>query len=172
MNFRFRQMASHDRPKQLHEALDVSRVVKGRKDIHGISPLTCDLTAVYVEGNAVEVTGKLFAELDMSCSRCLKPLKRKVDIDFEETFKRIDTPEEEGQNEEEDDIWLIADDQVDLNPYIEEALLLNLPYAAVCKEDCKGLCPSCGTDLNERDCDCEKERIDPRLAALGDFFKK
>lgn len=172
MNFKFRQMASHDGPKQLQKALDMSHVVKERKDIHGISPLECDLTAVYVEGNVVEVTGTLSAHLDMSCSRCLKPLKRKVDIEFEETFKRIDTPDEEGQNEEEDDIRFIAEDQVDLIPYIEEALLLNLPYTAVCKDDCKGLCPSCGTDLNERDCDCEKDRIDPRLAALGDFFKK
>ncbi|MEF2965271.1 DUF177 domain-containing protein [Paenibacillus sp. M1] len=171
MILHFRQLASSDRPVEFRQALDVSRVVKGRKDIAGAGPLQADLRAESAGGGVVKVTGKLTGKLDMSCSRCLKPLSHEVDIVFDESFKQSDHPETESQDDDED-IQFVAEDQVDLTPYIEEAYLLNLPYAALCKEDCKGLCPSCGTDRNERDCGCNTERIDPRLASLGDFFKK
>ncbi|WP_435921311.1 YceD family protein [Paenibacillus sp. DYY-L-2] len=171
MIIHFRQLASTDRPVEFHQVLDVSRVVKGRKDISGAGPLQVDLQAESESGGVVKVTGRLAGELDMSCSRCLKPLVHKVDIEFEESFKQSDHPEAEAQGEDEDVQW-VAEDQVDLVPFVEEAFLLNLPYAALCKEDCKGLCPSCGTDRNERDCGCNTERIDPRLASLSDFFKK
>lgn len=171
MILHFRQLASFERPLELHQVLDVSRVIKGRKDINGVGPLRVDLQAEAAGGGVVKVTGKLASELDMSCSRCLKPLSHQVDIDFEESFKQSDQPEADPQDEDQD-IQYVAGDQLDLVPYIEEALLLNLPFAALCKEDCKGLCPNCGTDRNERDCGCNTERIDPRLASLSDFFKK
>lgn len=171
MILHFRQLASSEKPLEIHQELDVSRVIKGRKDITGAGPLKADLQAVSVMGGIVNVTGKLTGELDMSCSRCLKPLTHKVDIKFEESFKQSDHPEAESQGEDED-IQVVAEDQVNLVPYIEESFLLNLPFAALCKEDCKGLCPNCGTDRNERDCGCNTERIDPRLASLSDFFKE
>lgn len=171
MNFIFRQVASSDVPMELHQALDVSSLVKGRKDITGIGSLQADLQVKPAEGGIVDVSGTLSVELDMSCSRCLKPLKRKVDIEFEESFKHSDNPEANLQNEEEE-LRYVTEDRVDLTPYIEESFLLNLPFVTVCKDSCKGLCPNCGIDLNERECDCNKDRIDPRLAALSDFFKQ
>lgn len=171
MILNFRQLASSDRPVEFHQTLDVSQVIKGRKDIQAAGPLKADLQAEPAGGGVVKVTGTLAGELDMSCSRCLKPLSHKVDIEFEERFKQSDHPEAGAQDEDEE-LQLVAEDQLDLKPYVEESFLLNLPFAALCKEDCKGLCPSCGTDRNERDCGCNTERIDPRLASLGDFFKK
>ncbi len=171
MILHFRQLASSDKPLEIHQVLDVSRVIKGRKDIIGAKPLIVELQAAPAGGNVVNVTGTLRGELDMSCSRCLKPLSHKVDIKFEESFKQSDHPEAESQDEDEE-TQIVAEDKVDLTPYIEEAFLLNLPFAALCKEDCKGLCPNCGTDRNERDCGCNTERIDPRLASLSDFFKE
>ncbi|RCX21364.1 uncharacterized protein DFP94_102111 [Fontibacillus phaseoli] len=171
MILHFRQLASSEQPLELHQGLDVSRVIKGRKDITGAGPLQADLRAEPAGGGVVKVTGTLTGELDMTCSRCLKPLSHKVDIKFEESFKQSDHPEAESQDEDEE-IQVVAEDKVDLTPYIEESFLLNLPFAALCKEDCKGLCPNCGTDRNERDCGCNTERIDPRLASLSDFFKK
>ncbi|GIP21372.1 MULTISPECIES: DUF177 domain-containing protein [Paenibacillus] len=170
MHFQFRKMASTDGPVELHEALDVRHVAKDRKDITRISPLQADLKAVYLGDNEVHVQGNLSTELDMTCSRCLKPLKKQIGIGFEERFKYSENAED-VQNEE-DDIRYIAEDDVDLVPFIEEDLLLNLPFAAICKDDCKGLCPTCGTDLNERECGCDREVVDPRLAALKDFFKQ
>ncbi|MBU5673128.1 YceD family protein [Paenibacillus brevis] len=171
MILQLRQLASSDRPVDLHQELDISHVIKGRKDIAGAGPLKADLRAVSSEGGVVRVTGNLAGQLDMFCSRCLKPVSHKVDIPFEESFKQSDHSDSEPEDGEEE-VTYVAEDQLNLVPYIEEALLLNLPYAVICSDDCKGLCPICGTDRNERDCGCNTERIDPRLASLGDFFKK
>ncbi|WMT39222.1 DUF177 domain-containing protein [Paenibacillus sp. D2_2] len=171
MIINFRQISSSEAPMEFHQTLDVGHVVKGRNDIAGISPMQVDLQAQPAGGGVIHVTGHLLAELDMSCSRCLKSLKHRVEVQFEEAFKQSD--EDSGELDEgEEDLVLVSGERLDLTPYLEEALLLELPFSVVCKEDCKGLCPSCGTDLNERQCGCNTERIDPRLAALGDFFKK
>lgn len=73
--------------------------------------------------------------------------------------------------EEDDDIIYVDEDQFDLKLYAEEAFLLNLPFIPLCSDTCKGLCPTCGHELNEGDCGCDNEVIDPRLAGLKDFFK-
>lgn len=170
MHFQFRKVASVEGPVEFHEALDVHHVARDRKDITRMSPLQADLQVQYLGEGEVYVQGRLSAELDMTCSRCLKPLKKQIGIEFEERFKYSENADD-AQNEE-DDIRYMKEDDVDLVPFIEEALLLNLPFAAICKDDCKGLCPTCGTDLNEHECGCNREIIDPRLAALGDFFKQ
>ncbi|GIP46714.1 hypothetical protein J53TS2_03050 [Paenibacillus sp. J53TS2] len=172
MFINLRQVTSSEAPVKIHQTLDVSRVVKGRRDILAMSPLQVDLQAEPAGGDVVDVKGRLTAELDMTCSRCLKPLKQVVQAEFAESFKQGEAPETDMQTQEEDeDLQYVADDKVDLVPYVEETLLLHLPYAALCQESCKGLCPNCGTVLNEQECGCNTDVIDPRLAALGDFFK-
>ncbi|WP_223066730.1 YceD family protein [Paenibacillus caui] len=169
MHFQFRKAASAEGPIKFRESLDVSEMIKGRKDITGISPLTADLQAFSAGEGMVDVKGALTAELNVACSRCLTPVNRKIDIDFEERFVHGQEPEEE--EDIDDDVNYVSDESVDLVPYLEESLMLNLPLAVVCKDDCKGLCPVCGVNRNEQDCSCDTAVVDPRLAALKDFFK-
>lgn len=171
MILNFRQVTASEGPVEIHQTVDVSHVIKGRKDIAGVKLLQVDLKASPSGGEVIAVNGHLTTELDMFCSRCLKPLTRKVHIEFDESFKESDESEEESLDEDED-LRIIPEDRVDLKPYVEESFLLNLPFAAVCSESCKGLCPHCGTDLNKEQCDCDTEVIDPRLAGLKDFFKQ
>ncbi|MNP16224.1 hypothetical protein D3C76_1086120 [compost metagenome] len=170
MILNFRQVAASDGPVEFHKAVDVSHVVKGRNDISGVEPLQVDLKAQPVGDGVVAVYGHLTTKLDMSCSRCLKPLNRKVDIKFNESFKQSEEPEAVSLDEDED-LQIVTEERVDLVPYVEESFLLSLPFAAVCSDSCKGLCPNCGTDLNVEQCGCDTEVIDPRLAGLKDFFK-
>ena len=73
---------------------------------------------------------------------------------------------EELQDESDDDDYVIAEGRVlDLDELIHEEVVLSLPSKILCKEDCKGLCPQCGANLNYEKCDCKKE-VDPRLADL------
>ena len=58
---------------------------------------------------------------------------------------------------------------VNLEPVLRETLILSLPMAALCQPECKGLCPVCGGNRNERDCGCDVKVVDPRLAALQDL---
>ncbi|MCM2997319.1 YceD family protein [Paenibacillus cellulositrophicus] len=169
MHFQFRKMAASSEPLQLRQQVDVSPLLKGLDDIKADGPLTAELTASYVGPDTVVVQGELSVQLDMSCSRCLTPVHEHLDIPFHEQFKLKKQPEE--AEDEEDETIYVDNETVELVPYVEESFILNLPMTVVCKESCKGLCPTCGRDLNEGACGCNNEVVDPRLAALKDFFK-
>ncbi|ANY75430.1 YceD family protein [Paenibacillus ihbetae] len=169
MLIQFRKLTTSDQPLQFHQTVDVTNAVKGRKDIVAVQPLQVDLKAVPSVAGSVDVRGSLEAELEMKCSRCLKPVNEHLHIPFHEVFQQVENPE--SIQDEDDDTTYVQGESVDLAPYVEEAFLLQLPLAPVCRDDCKGLCHNCGKDLNEGSCDCDTEVIDPRLAGLKDFFK-
>ncbi|NLM45617.1 MAG: DUF177 domain-containing protein [Firmicutes bacterium] len=116
-----------------------------------LTPLAVDLEAMYCEGKVV-AGGSLRAKVKMTCSRCL----RQFSSDFYEEF--------------EDEIPLEQETEIDLARVIAELFLTALPLKPLCKEGCRGLCPACGTDLNEKQCDCPAEDMDPRLAVLKKFY--
>ena len=74
------------------------------------------------------------------------------------------------ENEDQDDYIVLPDLVLELDALAEEDLVLNLPSKVLCQEDCKGLCPTCGKNLNDGPCDC-KEPVDPRLAGLLDLLQ-
>lgn len=154
----------------IHETLEVNELISGRRDIRGIGPLDVDLTAKAESEDQIGVRGTLTAELDAICSRCLTPHSETIVIPFNEHFQLTESAGLPA--DDEDDVIYITADHVDLKPYVEEAVIVHLPYAPLCKEDCKGLCPTCGVNRNETECGCSNERIDPRLAGLKDFFNK
>ena len=74
------------------------------------------------------------------------------------------------QNEEDDEILLLEDGKVDVGELAREAFILDMYTKTLCSEDCKGLCPRCGADLNLGPCSCKKE-VDPRLAVLAKLLE-
>jgi uncharacterized protein len=169
MEIHFRRIANADEPLLLHETLNVSKVVKGRKDILAVTPLSVDLKALPAGTDSVNVVGKLSGEVDMLCARCLSDVKSELNIPFAETFKWLKQPI--LPDDEDEDLIYVKDESVDLVPYVEENFVLHLPEAVLCKADCLGLCQKCGQNLNEGTCSCDNTVIDPRLAGLKNFFK-
>ncbi len=100
------------------------------------------------------------------CARCLKEISDVLNISFEKTVC------EEGdlQNEDNDDYVEISDGMLDIDEALIEDIILNFPSKVLCNDDCKGLCPKCGIDLNTSSCKCVTKEIDPRLAPLLKFF--
>ncbi|MDR7869910.1 MAG: DUF177 domain-containing protein [Tissierellaceae bacterium] len=105
----------------------------------------------------------------------------KCDRCFETTIKQINTSlsarlEDYGKqyedNEEDDDIIYYKKGILDLDEYILMEVASSLPMKSLCDEDCKGLCPKCGIDLNKESCNCEDDYIDPRFEKLKDLFVK
>ncbi len=97
------------------------------------------------------------------CARCLAPVSRAFSVPVKTWVLK--------ENDEERDAVVMENEAIDLFSVAEEAVLLELPLRLLCREDCKGLCPKCGKDLNAGECACEKKEIDPRLAKLADYFK-
>lgn len=172
MQFRLQQLLSKGQTVIVNEQLDVSELFRRRQDVISTTPVHIQLK-VQPEGGIVAVEGTLDVDMELACSRCLEPTKVHSSIPFAEQFKPVDSVrEEEAEDEEEDDLIEIADDHLDLKPFVEEYVQLFMPFAPLCKADCKGLCQQCGSNLNEQTCQCSNEKIDPRLEALKDFFSK
>ncbi|MDQ8733401.1 DUF177 domain-containing protein [Paenibacillus sp. LHD-38] len=173
MQFHIQETMSKGLKTTIDEELDVSDLFKGRQDVYRTGPLHVMLQVTGHEG-FIEVDGKLAIDLELACSRCLEPVKDHTVIRFSEVFKRAasDVDRDEDMEEEESDFIEVDADRLDLRPYVEEALQLFMPFAPLCSNDCKGLCQTCGQNLNEHTCSCSTEKIDVRFAALKDLFKE
>ena len=169
MRIHVHELITSDASRTIRETLDASALFAGRRDVLSAGPLHVDLEARGVEEGMAVVEGGLAIDVTMPCSRCLKPVRVSVTVPFQEHFKVSTGPQTE---EEADRFIAVKDNDVDLTPYVEEAVQLELPLVPLCAEDCKGLCPECGKDLNEGECGCDRTPIDPRLAALKDLFPR
>lgn len=115
------------------------------------------------------VKGTIAADAEYECTRCLSPVERKTEIPFQAVFISPEHYSEAKELElgtEDLDVSVIENDEINLTELVREQILLNLPEKILCREDCKGLCPKCGANRNEKDCSCEQAETDPRWAAL------
>lgn len=118
------------------------------------------------------VTGKILAEFEIDCTRCLEAVSVPMQFDFDVEFVDAEHFVSSGEHEiDTKDLSAdaLAGEQFDLNELAREQILLNLPEQVFCKEDCKGLCGICGTNRNLGDCNCTDAEIDPRWSVLKDL---
>lgn len=127
---------------------------------------------VHVEGRVRNMAGalvlnaKLSARLSLVCDRCTKPFSREKTAEYETLLS------DQLENGENDEIVLLDKDmQLDLDELMGDVFILDLDTKNLCSEDCRGICPGCGVDLNEGTCRCKKE-IDPRLAKLAQLLEQ
>jgi uncharacterized protein len=164
MNLLLRELASKDEPLQLRGELDMTSVVSDRHDIRTKHNSDVQLLAK-AETDTITVTGSLAVNLEFDCAKCLKAFEERLVLPVCETFTQQTRVAQKNE-----DIHLVTEDRVDITPYLHELLIVNLPLAPVCQENCKGLCPRCGNDRNISNCECIEEELDPRLAKLKKFL--
>ena len=132
------------------------------------SPIELDLRLESVlEG--VLVTGTAEVQVGAECARCLEPLQWHQDVEFSELFVYPATDARGAiveESDEEDPLPLVQDDLIDLEPTLRDCVVLELPLAPVCREECAGLCPECGIRLDDAPGHMH-EQTDPRWAALA-----
>jgi uncharacterized protein len=117
----------------------------------------------------VDIEGKISGEIELVCSRCLENAATNIENNFKVAFvtNEFFTAETEAElNEEDLDVSLYDGETIDLIELAREQMLLEVPTHFVCKLDCKGLCPKCGNNLNNQNCNCETKEIDPRWQSL------
>lgn len=143
--------------KRFDYELDLSE-----QELNGSKPFA---SPVKISGHAGNYTGivELHAtaafSLETACDRCAKPISLPLATKIFHTL--VTSLNDETNNE----LLLVNELRFDLDALITEDIFLDLPSKLLCSEDCKGMCPKCGADLNAGSCSCEKE-VDPRLAAL------
>jgi uncharacterized protein len=132
-------------------------VVRVPADAH----VSFDGAVEWIDGGRVVITGSVSVPWVGECRRCLSEASGLVVTDVREIFEPDAT---EGETYE------LKGDVVDLEPMLREAVVLEFPLApVVCRDDCKGLCPQCGVNRNDVECDCDTDVKDLRWAALEDL---
>jgi len=124
--------------------------------------VTLDVVLTSVSGG-IEVTGTVRAPWQGECRRCLGSVHSELEAEVRELYT---PPGVDGDGEPDEETYELGPDHLDLLPLARDAVLLELPLAPLCRPDCAGLCPTCGSDLNTTPCDCAAEVLDPRWAAL------
>jgi len=128
-------------------------------------------TPFYLKGAVKNIAGVLYLNLNANvsfktqCARCLDSVSVHHDFEVSEIFSKTELADME------DDVTVLESGNIDLVEIVDKAFVGSLPINFLCDEDCKGLCPTCGINLNLESCLCADEYTDPRLAALKQFLK-
>ena len=131
------------------------------------------LQAAWV-GDFIKISGNLETLVTSPCCRCLAPVSTRLDVSVLLTYVN----REEGEASLDEELELQADDlglisfsgtELNLQSDLEQEIVMAIPQQPLCSESCRGLCPSCGCDLNQTRCNCEAPILHPGLAALKNF---
>lgn len=126
---------------------------------------------VVVQGSVFNSAGVVTLRLNIAydftadCDRCGVEVSRRFEIPFERSLAVS------IEAEESDTIITVPDMKLDMDELIFAEVFVDLPTKHLCSEDCKGICPKCGKNLNEGECDCPKKEIDPRLSKLAELLE-
>lgn len=163
-------------PFEWREVRNVRLETLDRDEMVGIAEIELGGRISFVDPGFF-LKGKLRYEQTLVCMRCLKEFADPVAADVEilllvkeesrPRFEETEEPEEVELSEEELGVLVLPEEKVDTELILLEHLQLNVPMKPLCRPDCKGLCPRCGADLNEGECECEKTATDPRWAVLA-----
>lgn len=116
----------------------------------------------------IRVSGRLGVLMEADCDRCLEPARFPIDSDFTLYYR----PVEEGYGDEKEidageaEMGFYDGEGLELNEVLREFVVLSLPMQRVCSENCKGICPECGQNRNQIECQCRAETVDDRWTAL------
>ncbi len=143
-----------------------------------VEPLEVRATAELVEGQ-IRISGSLHTRLELACARCLDTVVEEMSRDFDLYYRPMSTiakEEEVHLRQDDTEIGFFEGEGLFLTDVLAEQVILSLPMKVICRSDCRGLCPHCGTNLNSEECRCETHAADPRMAPLArlkqDWFKK
>ena len=139
-------------------------------------PELLELSPVHWKGQVVfadpgyYLKARLSYDLTQSCGRCLKPIVEHFEPEVELLIEQGRPHAGAGERELKEDelgVLTVEGDVLDTDPILIEQLQLNVPMKPLCQPDCKGICPTCGADLNVGDCTCQEETVEPRWAGLA-----
>jgi uncharacterized protein len=126
-------------------------------------------------GREIRIRGRLTAEVEAVCDRCLNSFTLTLAVPLDVFYAPIERlkPEEEVELSGPDlTLGFYRDEMIDVDALVREQIRLALPFRMLCREDCRGLCQTCGADLNRNPCACSAEEADPRWAVLLEFKKR
>lgn len=164
------------RPLRVSRELSVGEIDLANDDFRQTSPLKVEAQAELRQAlEEIRIKGRLSVDLEMVCDRCLVtypwPIAEEFDLLYAPEGAEA-LPPEAGLNAEEAELAFYKGAGLELEDVLREQVLLAVPVKRVCREDCLGLCPVCGGNRNEQNCNCEAEIVDPRWTGLKEIKLK
>ena len=145
------------------------------EDFRVARPVEVSMDVQKAGADTYHVTGRAKTSLELDCSRCLEPFLVPVDTTFDLRYvpQTQNTGGEEREIQEEDLATAYhREGLLDVTELLREQFQLEVPMKPLCQNDCRGLFPECGTNLNKTQCDCAPKWEDPRLAALKGLLNR
>ena len=139
-----------------------------QEDFRLVSPVVFGAD-VRKDARKVRLVGRLATVLELGCGRCLEPYRLEVDAPLDLLFlpEEAETGKADGEVTDADvGVSFYKDDEIDLGDVVREQCYLALPMKPLCREECAGLCPTCGINRNRETCQCQPTWVDPRMEAL------
>lgn len=158
-----------DEPFRWRTTEEVAAAALDREELVSLGPISWSGVVEHTPPEFL-LTARLRYVQEVRCTRCLEPVELPVEAEVELALRVQPGPPAAGEFQlvrEELDLLVLEEERVDLGPILLEQLQLHVPMRALCREDCRGLCPRCGRNRNEEPCDCADTRVDPRWAALA-----
>jgi uncharacterized protein len=160
----------------LKEHVGATRQYQLHQDIVELDPSLKPLTALngtvdmLRTNEGILVRADLHTTVELTCSRCLAqfamPIRFKMEEEFRPTVDIVTGARLPVTDEMDEATMIDANHLLDLSELVRQDLTLALPLVPLCRNDCRGLCPNCGTNWNESECDCSSETMDPRFQIL------
>ena len=122
---------------------------------------------IYNNGQSLTLDAHVKGKMKTQCARCLDTIEVDVEYDVYDLLSQRD-----DRTEADEDIIFFDGHEIELDDIIADNFLLNVSGRYLCSEDCLGLCPKCGQNLNEGECGCTRDVIDPRWQALADILNQ
>jgi uncharacterized protein len=158
---------------------------EGFKSLDFMGEEICFVQPLQVEGTVTNtevgflVHGTASTVLSRQCGRCTEPFSDPLEVRFDMIYRQTESAHHAGskqpteeETDPEDDVEYFKGNTIDLKDLILESVVMAIPMRAICTEDCRGLCPVCGQNLNEKTCTCAEENVDVRLAGLKELLNK
>ena len=160
MKIQFSDLISkRERKKEISYTVKLDPFYFEGDKLNVINHVTCQGQATSDSGIVV-IKANIKCDLEIKCSRCLDTFIYPIDIDIEEKFTN------DIDSDTDDEVTFVKDDVLDITEIIENSIISSLPIKRLCSIDCKGLCQSCGANLNKSACSCNNDDVDLRLEGL------
>lgn len=162
--------------KRIKFEINVAPIVDSDSGLKCVEPVTGSVTFTNT-GETIDVRGKFATSIELDCARCLRASKMPVEMPIEEELPLegqpwAPEPDEDIEELPEDEKEPLFENNIfDLEEYLRQSILVGVPIKPLCEEECKGLCPRCGANLNDGPCECPPDQGDSPFAVLGSLVE-
>ena len=148
-------------------SIDIDSVMMGKRKVEFKTPIFVEGILRNV-GHGILAEGRYKATIINECSRCLDMIEQELTGRLEELFV-VDISKHDNDDKE---VFPISNKTINLEPAVNQLVITEIPFKPLCKNDCAGICVTCGKNLNKETHDCQEDAIDIRMSKLKDIFKK